>query len=123
MTVVLQPLLSVFALSSSNGNSGGACFVEGMDLMGKLLMPLMGPAFLIVVGCVLFLVARLREPSRQLPTEVENHQGHYAASILSCLNIFLKQNVQPSETYLRMQMRVKRVSPCALKGVFTKNGW
>ena len=60
VTVVLQPLLSIFALKTSNGDSGGMCFVQGMDAMGKLLVPLVGPMFLVAVVFVLLSVAILR---------------------------------------------------------------
>ena len=60
VAIVLQPLLSVFALKTSNGSGDGMCFIEGMNAMGKLLIPLMGPLFLMTVACVLLLVSTLR---------------------------------------------------------------
>ena len=60
MTVVLQPLLSVFALKASNGNSGGVCLVDGLDAMVKLLLPLLCSAVLLVAVSLLLLLAKLR---------------------------------------------------------------
>jgi hypothetical protein len=73
VTVVLQPLLSIFALKTSNGDSGGMCFIEGMDAMGKLLVPLVGPLFLVAVVFVLLLVAILRAQQAQVQ-EATNKQ-------------------------------------------------
>ena len=64
VTVMLQPLLSVFALKPSSGNTGGICFIKNMDAMGKLLTPLMGPVLLLLAVCLALLIAKMSECRR-----------------------------------------------------------
>ena len=82
VAIVLQPLLSVFALKTSNGSGDGMCFIEGMNAMGKLLIPLMGPLFLMSVACVLLLVSTLR--ARLASTQDAAIEGRFSA--LHCLD-------------------------------------
>ena len=79
MTVVLQPLLSVFALKASNGNSGGACLVDGLDAMVKLLLPLLCSAALLVAVSLLLLLAKLRA----LATPTNGAEGQCAWFVLT----------------------------------------
>ena len=65
VSVVLQPLLAIFALKTPNGDGEGVCFIAGMDAMGKLLVPLMGPLFLLAVVLAALLVAILRSQPPQ----------------------------------------------------------
>ena len=55
---VLQPLL-VFALRDSNGDGDGQCLFDGLDAMGKLLVPLAGPLLMVLAPCVFLIVYRL----------------------------------------------------------------
>lgn len=59
VTGVLQPLLSVFALRDSNGDGDGQCLIDGLDAMGKLLVPLAGPVLMVLAPCVFLVMYRL----------------------------------------------------------------
>ena len=59
VTAVLQPLLSVFALRDSNGDGDGQCLIDGLDAMGKLLVPLAGPLLMVLAPCVFLVMYRL----------------------------------------------------------------
>ena len=58
--VTLQPILSIFALKTADGKSGGMCLVPHLDAMGKLLLPLVGPFVLLLSTSLWILIVWIK---------------------------------------------------------------